>query len=361
MRHLEGASVDDALTPFDVLMATKLLARAEREDVKEKLKGLPRLRKAAAKMAGAVSVLLDVPVESEVGGDGEGGGDGLRPEPVSVAQAWELIERIVTREELAKAIVELAEILPEGADEDADTAWRKQLVDRYATARRFTSLLAEVIPWGATKAGTPIVEALLELPKVQARRKPGVEHIDTSLLDGSWRRLVLGNPLLAVNGLIDSKAWTFCGLENLHTALKRRDVFAKGADNLGDPRARLLSGPDWQVNRPRVLTALELSGSADEHLGELEVLLDEMYAHVAESLPGNAAVDIVEGKIRLDRLQAEEEPAGYKMVHDAVQVRCYRRSTTRRCCWKSTPAPVCSTPSSTSAARSPVPPTSTSH
>ena len=30
MRHLEGASVDDALTLFDVLMATKLLARAER-------------------------------------------------------------------------------------------------------------------------------------------------------------------------------------------------------------------------------------------------------------------------------------------------------------------------------------------
>ncbi|GHB68680.1 hypothetical protein GCM10010347_43650 [Streptomyces cirratus] len=108
-------------------------------------------------------------------------------------------------------------------------------------------------------------------------------------------------------------------LDGVHTALKRRDVFARGADNWGDPRARLLSGPDWQVNRPRVLTALELSGSADEHLGELEVLLDEMYAHVAESLPQSAAVDIVDGKIRLDRLEAEPEPAGFKPVHDAVQ------------------------------------------
>lgn len=236
-----------------------------------------------------------------------------------MAQAWELVERIVTREELAKTIVELTAILPEGADEDADTAWRKQLIDRYATARRFISLLAEVIPWGATKAGAPIVEALRQLPKVQARRKPGVEHIDTLLLDGSWKRLVLGNPQLAPNGIIDSKAWAFCVLENLHTALKRRDVYAKGADNWGDPRGRLLSGPDWQVNRPRVLTALELSGSADEHLGELEVLLDEMYGHVAENLPGNAAVDVVDGKIRLARLEAEEEPAGYMMVHDAVQ------------------------------------------
>lgn len=315
MRHLEGAAVDDALTLFDVLMATKLLARAERADIKEQMKGLPRFRRAAAKMRAAVAVFLDVPIERQVGGDDEEEGSEPLSVAVALAEGWEIVEQIVTREELVKAVVDLGELLPEGTD----TAWRKQLIDRYATARRFTSLLAEVIPWGATKAGTPIVEALRELPKVQARRKPGVEHIDTTLLDGSWRRLVLGNPLLAPNGIIDSKAWTFCVLENLHTALKRRDVHARGADNWGDPRARLLSGADWQVNRPRVLTALELSGSAGEHLGELEVLLDEMYAHVAENLPGNAAVDIVDGKIRLDRLEAEEEPAGYKMVHDAVQ------------------------------------------
>ena len=94
-----------------------------------------------------------------------------------------------------------------------------------------------MIPWGATQAGTPVIEALVELPKVQARRKPGVEHIDTCLLDGSWRRLVLGDPLLAVNGIIDKKAWTFCVLEALHTALKHRDVYAKGADKSGVIRA----------------------------------------------------------------------------------------------------------------------------
>lgn len=332
MRHLEGASVDDALTLFDVLMATKLLARAERQDVKEKLKGLPKPRKAAAKVRNAVAVFLDVPIEHQADGDEETGAEPLSV-AVEMAEAWEIVEKIVTREELVKAVVELGELLPEGSDEDADTAWRKQLIDRYATARRFTSLLAEVIPWGATQAGTPVIEALVELPKVQARRKPGVEHIDTRLLDGSWRRLVLGDPLLAVNGIIDKKAWTFCVLEALHTALKRRDVYAKGADNWGDPRARLLSGPDWQVNRPRVLTALELSGSANEHLGELEVLLDEMYGHVADNLPGNAAVDIVDGKIRLDRLEAEPEPAGYpvRSIHSRPNRKYF--STGRGATW----------------------------
>jgi hypothetical protein len=42
VRHLESAAVDDALTLFDVLMATKLLARAERADNKAKLRETPR-------------------------------------------------------------------------------------------------------------------------------------------------------------------------------------------------------------------------------------------------------------------------------------------------------------------------------
>lgn len=309
VRHLENASVDDALTLFEVLMSTKLLARAARADDKAKLKTMPRLRKAAVTVACAVSVLMDTLVEE------------LDPAvPVSVAQAWERIEKVVTREDLAKALADLAEVLPEGTDEDAETAWRAQLLDRYATVRRFTSLLADVVPWGATRAGVAVLEALRELPKVQARRKPGPEHIDAGLLsDGTWRRLVLGDPLLAVSGLIDKHAWTFCVLDALLTALKRRDVFAVGADVWGDPRARLLSGPAWAVTRPKVLTALELPGTAEEHPGELEVLLDEMYRHVAENLPGNTAVDIVDGRISLDRLEADPLPAGYQVVHDAVQ------------------------------------------
>jgi len=179
VRHLEKASVDDALTLFEVLMSTKLLARAARADDKAKLKTMPRLRKAAAMVASAVTVLMDTPVDAA-------GEDGEELLPLSVAQAWERIEKVVTREDLARALVELAEVLPEGTEEDAETAWRAQLLDRYATVRGFSSLLAEVVPWGTTPAGTAVIEALRELPRVQARRKPGPEHIDAGLLvDGT--------------------------------------------------------------------------------------------------------------------------------------------------------------------------------
>ncbi|MBS2965384.1 DUF4158 domain-containing protein [Actinocrinis puniceicyclus] len=132
VRHLESASIDDALTLFDVLMVTKLLARAQRADVKEKLRTWPKLRKAATKVGKAVEVLLETPAEAE----GAAG-------PISVAEAWTLIEQVVTRQELIEAMAELAEVLPPAADGDGDAQWRTQLMERYATVRPF--IAAEVV------------------------------------------------------------------------------------------------------------------------------------------------------------------------------------------------------------------------
>ncbi|GII78045.1 hypothetical protein Sru01_30270 [Sphaerisporangium rufum] len=52
--HLTTRAVDDALDLLDVLIATKLLARAERETTREKVKTLPRVERASAKLAAAV-------------------------------------------------------------------------------------------------------------------------------------------------------------------------------------------------------------------------------------------------------------------------------------------------------------------
>ena len=58
VRELEATSVDDALLLFDLLMSTRLLSAAARQGDKEKLRTLPRLRTAAARMAAAWSVVL---------------------------------------------------------------------------------------------------------------------------------------------------------------------------------------------------------------------------------------------------------------------------------------------------------------
>lgn len=59
VRHLEAAAVDDALDLFGVLMATRLLNRAQRAGQRQRLVELPRLSRAAARVAAVSRVLID--------------------------------------------------------------------------------------------------------------------------------------------------------------------------------------------------------------------------------------------------------------------------------------------------------------
>ncbi|ABW14141.1 transposase Tn3 family protein [Parafrankia sp. EAN1pec] len=305
VRHLEAVSVDDALLLFDILMATKLLARAERVSGTKRLKTLPRFRQAAGRVAAAITVLLDVPQAR----DGQ---------VMTVAEMWTAIEQVVPREKLQAALVTVAEYLPDEAEDD-DADWRTELVTRYATVTGFLELLAETIAWGATPAGAPIVAALRDLPRVKARRAPEAAHIGehAGLVTGSWRRLVYANPQLSAP-LIDKHAYVFCVLEHLHRALRRKDVYALGADRWGDPRARLLDGDAWEQARPRGLSALGLPEQPTDHLAELVCDLDAAYRQVSAGLPTNSAVQIEGGRIRLDRLAAAPDPAGMEAARDAV-------------------------------------------
>jgi hypothetical protein len=89
VRHLETATVDDALDLLDALMASRLLTKAERLGVDAKLKTLPQPRKAARKVAKAVDVLMST---APATADGE---------MVSVTNAWSAIEKVVPRDQLA--------------------------------------------------------------------------------------------------------------------------------------------------------------------------------------------------------------------------------------------------------------------
>ncbi|MFF2438822.1 hypothetical protein ACFVU4_32485 [Streptomyces sp. NPDC058107] len=77
---------------------------------------------------------------------------------------------------------------------------------------------------------------------------------------------------------------------------------------VGRPRAKLLSGERWQAAAPRVLTALGLEGEPAGYLAELASELHAAYVHVAAGLPGNAAVQIEGGKLKLAMPGKAAEP-----------------------------------------------------
>ncbi|MFE6449650.1 DUF4158 domain-containing protein [Nocardiopsis dassonvillei] len=234
VRHLETASVDDALDVLEVLITSKLLNRAQREGNEDKLRALPDLKSAAKKMAAAVDVLIHTPQAS-----------GSRV--VSLGEVWNAIEEVVPRAKLMEAVKTIAEQVPDDDDEAAE--WRARLVKRYRTVQGFIELLVEVIDFDAVEAGRPVLEALRAAAVMAPSRKHyRAEDIaaHAELTTGSWKRPIFANPDLEP-GRIDKAAFIMCVVEHLHRALKRRDVFARGADRWGDPRARLLSGPRWEA------------------------------------------------------------------------------------------------------------------
>ncbi|WP_147312517.1 Tn3 family transposase [Thermomonospora umbrina] len=137
------------------------------------------------------------------------------------------------------------------------------------------------------------------------------------LVTGSWRRLVFDNPRL-VAPLIDRPAFVFCVLEQLHEALRRRDVYAVRADKWGDPRVRLIEPRLWVSERDTVLRALGLPADPREHLADLADVLDTAFKRVGAGVATNDTARISDGRLSLARLEAAPPPEGFQAVHDAV-------------------------------------------
>jgi len=154
---LQLSATDDALDLLDVLMATKLLAPAERATAKEKLRSLPRLVKASASLAVAVQVLFGSPQADEDG------------QVVSLVDVWGQIEAVVSRAELAAAMATIENLTP-APDSDDDEAWRAELTKRYAVVRPFLSLLVEVIAFDNAPEGRPVFGGAA--PPARAGRSP---------------------------------------------------------------------------------------------------------------------------------------------------------------------------------------------
>ena len=232
--YLQTRAVDDALDLLDVLITSKLLARAERESAKQKIRAFPKLGRASITMAAAVNVLLEITAAGEeVAARAEH--DGIAFEPVGLAQVWAQIETVASRADLARAMTDIVD-LAGPADDDADAAWRVELVKRYQTVRPFLPLLCQVIRFGASPDGASVLAALRDLPRLWGGgRNKGRRRRDRP--DPADRLLETPGP-----GLSGRRAGQ-CGLEGL-------DVLRAGAVPPPSTPPRHLRGQLLQVGRP---------------------------------------------------------------------------------------------------------------
>ncbi len=290
---LEATAQDDAIDVLDLLIET-VLDRVEGEGERLRLRTLRDLDAAALRLRDACLILLD---ESQ-------------PDPQVRAEVF----AHVPRDQLVVTTARVGE-LARPAD---DRGYYERLLGRYSLVRRFLPALLRTIRFHGTGAARPVLEALQFLHDLDDEAAPRMRHAPLGVVSRPWRRFVLG-PQHAV----DRRYYTFCTLERLQDALRRRDVFVAPSERSGDPRAKLLHGSGWEAARSQVCRTLGRSETPAVELERLAGDLDDAYRRTAAGLSANTAARIEPTRghdtLVLTGLDKLEEPASLVELRGLVE------------------------------------------
>lgn len=295
-RTFEATALDDALDLLDGLL-NDLLSRVQKQGDKERLGSIRDLDSAARKLRQACAVLLDREYDSA----------GLR---LAVFEQ-------VPEDELRRAVDEVGEIT-----RDPEDRYQEKLMSRYPSVRRFLPALLSEVEFRGVTGASDVLEALGFLQAIEGQRRPDMSSAPLSMVDRSWKRHVVGE-----DGGISRRGFTFCTLEALQDALKRRDVFVEPSERWSNPRAKLLAGSEWESTRAQVCRGLGRSVEANEELDLLAERLDGAYWQVAENLPDNPALRVEswgQGRGRKDVLvleppERQDEPESLTRLQERVE------------------------------------------
>ena len=200
-----------------------------------------------------------------------------------------------------------------------DDRYYERVMKGYAHVRRFLPKLIDTMPFAATPNGQPVLDALKALPRLDRRRRVTAvgDALVTSIVTPPWRRHVYPE-----EGKLDRHAYTYCVLDQLQQALRRRDVFVNDSMRWADPRRLFLEGAAWEKERPRVLHALCRSPKPGPDLEALAHDLDDAYRRTEANLAQNPAVRVEQRRGRdtlvLTPLDAMPEPKSLVMLSEYV-------------------------------------------
>jgi len=288
---LEASAQDDALDVLDILLRD-LFAKAQHADRKTRARTIKDLDKAASTLADACRIILDPSLP-----DGD------------------LRERVyagIGKETLAQALADVSSLV-----RPSDDVFYRELEGKHATVKRFLPTLLRVITFKGNPAADELLEALNWM-----RLRPQTDP-PTAIVSKAWRRHVIPE-----NGQVDQQAFTFCALDKLRVAIRRRDVFVRPSWRYGDPRVGLLAGTEWEAARPIICRSLGLTPLPAPTLAMLSQELDETYRAVATRLPSNTAVrfETIDGQpeLVLSPLDKLEEPPSLVALRGIVKSRMPR-------------------------------------
>ncbi|MDJ0634045.1 MAG: DUF4158 domain-containing protein [Xenococcaceae cyanobacterium MO_188.B29] len=251
---MEAIAIDDALDVLNLLVKD-ILAKSQKNGQKNRLRTLKDLDSAALQLATACKVLVN-------------------PETKNARVREEVWQRL-TPEQLSSAIASVEELARPPEDN-----YYQELIQQWRAVRRFLPKLLSIIDFEGNQAGQKILEAWQFLQSIEGQRKPLMDSAPLKIVDKKWAGWVI-----AENGNIDRRAYTFCVLEKLLEGLRRRDLFVSSGEKWSNPRAKLLKGKDWESVRASVCRTLELNPKPEPELKTLQKQLERAYSQTAKNRP----------------------------------------------------------------------------
>ena len=292
--NLEARALDDALDLLDILI-TEIFNEAEKSSDKARLRTIKDLVAAAMQLSQVCRLVLD--------------------DKLPDAELRTTIFAATPIKTLETAVSQVDSLVRPPED-----VYYRELEDSYQRVRRFLPHLLETVQFGATPAGEAVLEAIKYLCRVEEHGRTTAGDPPMSIISRGWRRYVLDGETF------DRKAYVFCCLDRIRSALRRRDLFVAPSIGYADARLGLLSEAAWDAARLTVCRSLGHPLSAEGTIAGLSQELDQTYRTVASNLPSNTGARVErreDGKDELivTALDKLEEPDSLIKLREAVNAR----------------------------------------
>ncbi|MFE5482953.1 DUF4158 domain-containing protein [Streptomyces sp. NPDC056527] len=297
IKRLEKSALNDAIDILDRLITGTFINKPKRWAEKELLRAFPEFAARGALVAEAFLAVLESVAERVDTGTGE-----ISDRHTDTASTRALLETYADRRVLAEAATLLLTYLP-ARDSDVDEARRTKALEKYPVLRKLVPLLVSSRLFKANKPGLRALTALHNLPRLMEADHARDGDIDTELLKGSWRRLVLGTPGPEPAG-VNLSAYAMCVVETFHQRLCARDIYVEGSSRWANPQAALLPRETWARERLSLLAGLGLPEDADTYLARAREELHALFGRVDSLVADGSEVVSPDGRLVLTKAAA---------------------------------------------------------
>jgi TnpA family transposase len=291
VKAFEIRALDDALDVLDMLIAD-IAGKAKMLGKKKRLRTLKDLDRAALALAEVCALILNEDTED--------------------LHLREAIFACTSKEQLGHSIAVVIDIARPPEDR-----FHEEMLEQYGRVKLFLPTLLNNIQFKSTPAGATTMDVLNYLIELGAKRKQTLDDAPLEIISKPWRRLVLDK-----QGRVTLRGYALCFLDKLHDSMRRRDLYVENSDRWGDPRAKLLAGPEWQSHRIQVCRSLGHPIDGQEAISNLTQQLDMTYRKVAENFDANDAICLDRSTKRptltIANLDKIEEPASLEKLKGHV-------------------------------------------